>query len=255
VLVDEDDQQEEIEKEESPRYQKDRVTQVGHVIDSERRQIMSNINTGIALLQMADEGLEEIENHLQKMLPLTNLRQGFRGYNQPRSMEKSTVQHLLKCIDKIAETTEYQGHKLLGGKLDFLVLSVGFTRNKRDSYNLPLGELHADTQALNLRGVEIERCDSRLANNLFVDRVQSALGQVSTQRERIHFHVRQFDDSLHRLLAGQKETNTQFRPLPSADGAERISEDIAKVIAHTPDAVGFCLHTHLQEIPVDLISD
>jgi flagellin len=88
-------------------------------------QAIRNANDGVSLIQTAEGALDETTNILQRMRELSI--QAANGINSDtdRATLNAEFQQLLDELDRIAETTSFNGQKLLDGSLGNVDLHVG----------------------------------------------------------------------------------------------------------------------------------
>ena len=88
-------------------------------------QAIRNANDGVSLVQTAEGAMQEVTNMLQRIRELS-IQSANGIYNDDdRQTLDAEVQQLKDEIDRIAETTSFNGQKLLDGSLGSTVLQVG----------------------------------------------------------------------------------------------------------------------------------
>ena len=88
-------------------------------------QAIRNANDGVSLVQTAEGAMQETTNMLQRIRELS-IQSANGIYNDAdRKTLDAEVQQLKQEIDRIAETTSFNGQKLLDGSLGSTVLQVG----------------------------------------------------------------------------------------------------------------------------------
>ncbi|UUA73642.1 flagellin N-terminal helical domain-containing protein [Cellvibrio sp. QJXJ] len=93
-------------------------------------QAIRNANDGVSLVQTAEGALQEVTNMLQRIRELS-IQSANGIYNDAdRQTLDAEVQQLKKEMDRIAETTSFNGQKLLDGTLGETVLQVGSQANE-----------------------------------------------------------------------------------------------------------------------------
>lgn len=115
-------------------------------------QAIRNANDGISMIQTAEGALDESTNILQRMRELS-VQSANGSYDEGnRNTLNAEVQQLVKELDRIAETTSFNGQNVLDGSLGTVDLQVGSESNQTisfklesmDSKNLGLGTTSAD---------------------------------------------------------------------------------------------------------------
>lgn len=93
-------------------------------------QAIRNANDGVSLVQTAEGALQEVTNMLQRIRELS-IQSANGIYNDAdRQTLDAEVQQLKKEMDRISETTSFNGQKLLDGTLGKTFLQVGSQANE-----------------------------------------------------------------------------------------------------------------------------
>lgn len=99
-------------------------------------QAIRNANDGVSLVQTAEGALQEVTNMLQRIRELA-IQSANGIYNDAdRKTLDAEVQQLKKEMDRIAETTSFNGQKLLDGTLGQTFLQVGSQANETMDVNI-----------------------------------------------------------------------------------------------------------------------
>lgn len=115
-------------------------------------QAVRNANDGISLIQTAEGALSETTNILQRMRELSiQSANGIYGDNDRATLD-AEVQQLVSELDRIAETTSFNGQNILDGSTGKIELQVGAQSNQTigfevaavDADTLGMGSLSAD---------------------------------------------------------------------------------------------------------------
>ncbi|MFC3115498.1 flagellin N-terminal helical domain-containing protein [Cellvibrio fontiphilus] len=99
-------------------------------------QAIRNANDGVSLIQTAEGALSESTNILQRMRELSVQSANGIYSSGDRATLNAEVQQLVKELDRIAETTAFNGQKLLDGKLGKVDLQVGADANQTISFKV-----------------------------------------------------------------------------------------------------------------------
>ncbi|WP_185231286.1 flagellin N-terminal helical domain-containing protein [Teredinibacter franksiae] len=99
-------------------------------------QAIRNANDGISLIQTAEGALDETTNILQRMRELSIQSANGIYSDTDRSTLDAEVQQLKAEIDRIAETTAFNGKTVLDGSLGEVALQVGSEANQTISVNI-----------------------------------------------------------------------------------------------------------------------
>jgi len=115
-------------------------------------QAVRNANDGISLIQTAEGALAESTNILQRMRELSiQSANGIYGDNDRATLD-AEVKQLIGELDRIAETTSFNGQNILDGSTGKIELQVGAQANQTigfevaavDADTLGMGSLSAD---------------------------------------------------------------------------------------------------------------
>ncbi len=93
-------------------------------------QAVRNANDGISLIQTAEGALEETTNILQRMRELSIQSANGIYSDTDRATLNAEVQQLKAEIDRIADTTSFNGRNILDGSLGDVALQVGAQSNQ-----------------------------------------------------------------------------------------------------------------------------
>lgn len=120
-------------------------------------QAVRNANDGISMIQTAEGALSETTNILQRMRELAIQSANGVFTDSDRQTLDAEVQQLVAELDRIADTTSFNGQTLLDGSLGQVDLQVGSESNQTisievqamDSKTLGLGSTSADVAGTN----------------------------------------------------------------------------------------------------------
>ncbi len=99
-------------------------------------QAARNANDGISLAQTAEGALQETTNILQRMRELAVQSANDTNSASDRSSLQAEVNQLKQEISRIAETTEFNGKKLLDGTMSSAQFQVGANANETISFSI-----------------------------------------------------------------------------------------------------------------------
>ena len=97
---------------------------------------VSNANDGISLIQTAEGALDESTNILQRMRELSIQSANGIYSDGDRATLNAEVQQLVAELNRISETTSFNGQKLLDGGLGSISLQVGSEANQTISFSI-----------------------------------------------------------------------------------------------------------------------
>lgn len=99
-------------------------------------QAIRNANDGISLIQTAEGALDETTNILQRMRELSIQSANGTYDDGNRATLNAEVQQLVSEIDRISETTKFNGLQILDGTLGDVDLQAGADANETISLNI-----------------------------------------------------------------------------------------------------------------------
>jgi flagellin len=99
-------------------------------------QAVRNANDGISLIQTAEGALDESTNILQRMRELAVQSSNGIYSDTDRATLDAEVQQLVQELDRIAETTSFNGQKILDGTQGSIELQVGSEANETISFDI-----------------------------------------------------------------------------------------------------------------------
>ena len=99
-------------------------------------QAVRNANDGISLIQTAEGALDESTNILQRMRELAVQSSNGIYSDTDRATLDAEVQQLVAELDRIAETTSFNGQKILDGTQGSIELQVGSESNETISFEI-----------------------------------------------------------------------------------------------------------------------
>ena len=99
-------------------------------------QAIKNANDGISMLQVAEGALDESTSILQRMRELSIQSASGTYTRENRATLNAEFQQLTAELDRIAETTRFNGLSVLDGSLDTVALQIGSEANESLSFTL-----------------------------------------------------------------------------------------------------------------------
>ena len=147
------------------------------------RQATRNANDGISLVQTAEGGLNETSNILVRLRELTIQAASDTVGDKERGFLNKEYQELSKEVDRISDSTTFNGSQLLNGKgkgsMDF---QVGAFAGEQNKITFDSGETDSSTASIGISGSGIAQKDDALGAIATVD---EAIGKVSGQRANL----------------------------------------------------------------------
>lgn len=184
-------------------------------------QASRNAADGISMLQSAEGAMDEISNILQRMKELA--AQSLNGTLGPNERDYLNIeyQELISEIDRISETTDFNGQKMLDGTAGVLTFQVGITALPSDriavdlSANQDAGSLGIAANILDVAGANaaLAEVDTAIDN---VVRSRAGWGAV---QNRLGSTIRNIDTMSENLAAA----NSRIRDVDVAYETSRMT--------------------------------
>lgn len=147
------------------------------------RQATRNANDGISLVQTAEGGLNEVSNILIRLRELTIQSASDTVGEKERSFLNKEYQQLTTEVDRIAETTTFNGTQLLNGEgngtLDF---HVGAYAGEGNKISFESDQTNASTSAIGISGTSVD--DKNSAKDS-IQNIDDALQVVNGYRSNL----------------------------------------------------------------------
>ena len=147
------------------------------------RQATRNANDGVSLIQTAEGGLNETSNILVRLRELTIQAASDTVGETERSFLDKEYQQLSKEIDRISESTVFNGSQLLNGKgkgaMDF---QVGAFAGEQNKITFDSAETDSSAGSIGVEGTNIGSKDDALGS---IETIDKAIEKVSGQRANL----------------------------------------------------------------------
>lgn len=143
------------------------------------RQASRNANDGVSLIQTAEGGLNETSNILIRLRELSVQAASDTVGEQERGFLDKEYQQLSKEIDRIAESTVFNGMPLLNGKgLKEMDIQVGAFSGVQNKITFNAGETNATTSSIGVASTGIiEKGDARESISAIDKAIETVAGQ------------------------------------------------------------------------------
>jgi flagellin len=142
-------------------------------------QAERNAQDGISFVQVAEGGLSETSNILTRMRELATQAASDTIGSVERGFVNVEVQQLKAELDRIAETTEFSGTKLLNGSGRTLDFQIGIRGTENDYISFDAGKADGRTDSLGVSGIDVAEKTS--ARQVLED-VDGAISKVAEAR-------------------------------------------------------------------------
>jgi len=176
-----------------------------------------NSQDAISLVQVAESGMQTIQDILQRMRELAVQSASDTNVTLDRKALNLEVQELIKEIDQIADTTEFNEMKLLDGFFKDKVIQAG--ANVGQTMSLSISSMSASGLGVNTHEVL-----TRQTATAALAQITVALSNVSMQRatlgayqNRLEYKIKNLDNAAENLAAAESR-------IRDADMAKMMTE-------------------------------
>ena len=185
------------------------------------QQADRNANDAISLIQVAEGASNEVSNILVRLRELSVQAASDTVGDTERAFSDKEYQNLVQEVDRIAQSTSFNGKTLINGegeKVDFQIGTYNDDQNDRLSYDVASAKL--TTSALGIDGSGVASKEASQAN---LDSIDKALDTVNGNRAN-------FGALQNRLQATSRNLQIKTDNLSAANSRIRDT-DIAQVSA------------------------
>jgi flagellin len=145
------------------------------------RQAERNANDGISFVQVAEGGLSEVGNILTRLRELSIQAASDTIGDRERGFIDKEYQSLKQEIDRIANSTNFNGTPLLNGqsKKDVLEIQVGARNNDADRIKFQVSDYDVRTDKIGISGITSNSIDDARES---IDKIDEAIARITGSR-------------------------------------------------------------------------
>jgi flagellin len=195
------------------------------------KQAKRNANDGISMLQVAEGAMNEVSNILIRMRELATQSASDTVSDTEREFTNREYSQLTEEIDRISNSTEFSGIKLLQAEEE-LQIHVGKgdgSEDNTDRISIDVAEMATSADTLSVGGTEIT---SRDAASEQLNTLDAALEQVASNRATIGAKQNRLNSTIRNLevsIENQSAANSRIRDVDYAsESAEYTQQNILK---------------------------
>jgi len=190
------------------------------------QQANRNANDGISMIQVAEGGLEETGNILVRLRELAVQSASDTVSDTERGFTNLEYQELKSEVERISQTTEFNGTNLLDGQGDELEFQIGAGDDKfKDRIAYDTSKINASLDELGIGGETVESKDGA-SNSL--TKIDDAINSVSSQRailgslqNRLQSTSANLDTSIENMSAA----NSRIRDVDYAEATAKNAQN------------------------------
>ncbi len=184
---------------------------------SSLRQADRNANDGVSMLQVAEGGLTEQSNILVRLRELAVQSASDTIGDKERGYTDLEYQQLKQEMQRISDSTEFNGNKLLDGSGDALEFQVGIQNNEDlDRIVYDAGETAAGLSDLDIEDISV--ADKESAQDS-LEGIDEAISKISGQRANLGALANRLQTTSRNLntsIENQSAANSRIRDVDYA---------------------------------------
>ena len=182
------------------------------------RQASRNAQDGVSMVQTAEGSLNEVSNILTRLRELTVQSASDTVGDTERGMLDLEYQQLVQEVDRISESTTYNGVNLLNGEGDgVLDFHVGADSTDSNVIQYDSGETNASSSNIGISGTGIDAKSSALSS---IGSIDEAITAISGQRASLGAIQNRLQSSITNLDAQAVNTEEARSSIEDADIAQ-----------------------------------
>jgi len=185
-------------------------------------QDIRNANDGISMIQTAEGGMNETANILTRFRELSIQAASDTIGDTERGFINKEVGQLSQEVDRIAQSTSYNGKKLLSGEGEALEIQVGLNNDaKLDRFVYDVQKTDTSSKALGIDGIQVATKE-QAQNNLA--KIDEAIKQISGNRSEMGALQNRLQSSVNDLAVYNENLSAGRSRIYDVDMASETSE-------------------------------
>lgn len=178
---------------------------------------VKNAQDGISLIQTAEGALNETHAILQRMRELAVQSSTDTNTNDDRAALQAEVDALLKEINRIATTTEFNTQKLLDGNFTGKLFHIG--ANSGQTVSLTINGM--GTSGLGVSGLTIS---TQVKAEAAITTIDNAIKKVSTERAKLGALQNRLEHTINNLSTAYENLTAAESRIRDVDMAKEMME-------------------------------
>jgi flagellin len=186
------------------------------------RQAKRNAQDGISLIQVTEGGLNEVSNMIVRLRELAIQAASDTIGDQERKFTDREFQALKSEINRIADSTNYNGNPLLNGKGGIFEIQIGNHNNPltdRIAYNAQNADV--TLEALGLMG---ESVSTKMGAQTTLGTLDDALMKVNSVRADLGAVQNRLQSSINSISISDENLSAANSRIRDADLAQEVSD-------------------------------
>ena len=223
------------------------------------KQAMANIQNAEAYLTVADDGMVAIADHLQRINDLLTSMANDTNDEDARQASLNEINERLKEIDRLADSTNFNGRTMLDGKTGKIVVQMG--PDETDNSTLDISKALTDCHLSALGATLIEELDPSSEKykldgdscRKYMKVIQDAINQLSTQRGLLGAFENRMESSYNSLTTRIESLETARALYTDTDIAETATDMVQQQILQQLNTSILASANSLQAIALSLL--
>lgn len=190
------------------------------------KQANRNANDGISLVNVAEGGLNSVSNMLVRLRELAIQTSSDTISDRERALVDVEYQQIKEEIERVAQTTQFNGTYLIngtGGMLDFQVGNYNDPLNDRISFDAGYGD--ASLQSLGLMDLNVMSKESSQESLQFVDDAMTYIGSARAQLGALQNRLQSTSESLATAEENFAAANSRIRDTDIAAESTNLAKN------------------------------
>lgn len=183
------------------------------------KQAVRNAQDGISLVQTAEGALQEVHSILQRMRDLSVQGANDTNNTAARANIATEMGQLSEELGRIAESTEFNGTKLLDGTATALNFQVGAAGNSASAITVDLTEANVSTVAGAVGAVDVS---SHAGAQAAIGTIDEQIEAVSTARANLGAYQNRFDHTIKNLNVAVENLSASESRIRDTDMAQEM---------------------------------
>ena len=185
------------------------------------RQAMRNTNDGISMVQTAEGSTNEVANIVKRMRELAVQSSSETLASTERAYIQDEYLALESEIDRVANTTEFNGVSLTDGSNTQLNVQVGIMNTTNDQVTVTFGDLRVTALAIDSGSIDLSTSAGAFAA---IDDLDAALDTLNSTRASFGSSQNRLDSSLRNMETYSENLSSAQSQIRDADFAYETAE-------------------------------
>ncbi|MBL7665315.1 MAG: flagellin FliC [Bacteriovoracaceae bacterium] len=192
-----------------------------------KRQAMRNSNDAISIVQVAEGAMNELGSMVTRMRELSiNAASDTIGVEEREYLDLE-VQQLKNEINRIAQSTKWNGNVLLTGDQQNFEIQVDSRNGLDNRISIDSSDLDQSTHALGIYDV---RVDSQLQAQFSLEKLDYALKEIGSSRAKLGAYQSRFQSAIQNLSVSDENLSTAKSRIQDEDYAIATSKQVSEKI-------------------------